>query len=168
MSIYKLLSVALIATFLPACTARLIVKDKDGNETHGVPFRAPVMYVFSGEFTKHSEGENCAPTPFSDTHALPLGDLYYATVKTGELAGSEFTIEFTEQGTLKKISLNSDTTVDDVTSGIAVLLDKASPLLAPTPTSSEALEKNLILPCDTGKEIKRVEAFEDFMKRLAP
>ena len=181
MSIYKLLSVALMAAFLSACTASLIVKKSNTNgnesEVHGIPFRVPTPYVFSGKYTKHSKfGENCTPTPFYEVLALPLGDLYYANVKTGELAGSEFTIEFTEQGTLKRISLNSDTTVDDVASGVASLVGAALPFLSPVPAppadsdsrEPKEADANFTSPppsCNAGKVVHCVETFEAFMER---
>ena len=172
MRIYKLLSVALMATFLSSCTASLIVKDKKdrderGNDVvPGVPFRVPTVYIFSGVLTKHSQGVECdIETPFYETHVLPGSELYYANVKTGGLAKSEFAIELTDQGTLKKISLNSDTTVDDVASGVASLLDKAGPLLVPPPTPSEITKSAKPPSCDTGKVVHCVETFKDFMDR---
>ena len=183
MCIYRLLPVVLMMMFLSACTANLKVKKGNTNgsesEVHGIPFRVPTPYVFSGKYTKHSKfGENCTHTPFYEVLALPLGDLYYANVKTGELAGSEFTIEFTEQGTLKKISLNSDTTVDDVASGVASLVGAALPFLSPVPTPPAALDSeegekfqdngtppSPLPSCDTGKVVHCVETFEAFMER---
>ena len=165
MSVSKLFSVALMATFLSACTANLKVVKAEGSVTPtGVPFRMPVVYVFSGVLTQHSQGAICNErTPFYETRVLP-GELYYANVETEDLAKSEFVIELTDQGTLKKISLNSDTTVDDIASGVANLLDKALPLLAPPSPPAPEAKFHKLPACDAGKEVKHVETFENFRK----
>ena len=168
MSIYKLLSVALMIAFLSGCTASLTVKKDNGNENrgdvHGPPFRVPAVYVFSGVLTKHSTGAECdQTTPFYETHVLPSSELYYANVKTGALAKSEFAIELTDQGTLKRISLNSDTTVDDVASGTAKLLSTAIPLI-PSSKSTKKVTSKGKLACNTGKVLKRARLFEKFVQ----
>lgn len=167
MSKFKLFSIAFIAMFFTACAASLEIFDSSKNKVDGVPFRAPALYVFSGKFTKHSEvGNGCEKIGFSDIHSLPLGDLYYANVKTASLAKSEFSIEFTEQGALKRIVLNSDTTIDDVASGVTKLLSITSPI------ADGVLEKNFRadaqLPCDTGKVVDSMKTFEEFKRDLSP
>ncbi len=164
MSKFKLFSIAFIAMFLTACAASLEIFDSSKNKVDGVPFRAPALYVFSGNFTMHSEGKECLPTSFSDIHSLPLGALYYANVKTAPLAKSEFSIEFTEQGALKRIALNSDTTIDDVASGVTKLLSITSPIVGDGgPKQKSAPFK---IPCDTGKVVKSIKTFEEFKEDL--
>lgn len=168
MSIPKLLSIAFIAMFLTACAASLEIFDSSNNSVKGVPFRAPALYVFSGDFTMYSkdtkdpnEEKNCVDAPFFEIHSLPLGEQYYANVETALLAKSEFSIQFAEQGTLKEIALNSDTTVDDVASGVTKLLSITSPIPGGGSMKSH-LFQNRKPPCDTGKIVKVVQTFEDF------
>ena len=110
----------------------------------------------------HSAGINCdKKTPLSKFTTLPVGDLYYAHVKTGSLTGSDFSISFHEHGTLQQITLNSKAGLAETLEEIASLIGQGAPVQPPPFTTKAGLP-----PCDTGEVIKHMALLSEWLKKI--
>lgn len=147
---------------LSACTANLAIYDSNQKEIKGVPFNAPVAYVIEGNLVKLKKGGKCDPKPFVKFESLPLGKQYFAQVKTGIFADSEFSISFGDKGGLKQITLNSDANFPKTLDSITKFVSEALPTLADSTITY--LEKEPALPtCDTGEKITKMTLFSEWL-----
>ena len=114
--------IATAAVMLSGCSTSLKVWDENRTAVDGVPVRISQTYEVKGMLTGHSKvGKNCDPTPFYRTMSLPTGRLYYVNIEPGSLAENAFDVQFTDQGSLKSVSLNSKPAPKEAVEGVVGL-----------------------------------------------
>jgi hypothetical protein len=119
------------AVLLAGCASDLeIYADRAGTAVPvvGVPFHTPELYVRQGIYTKASKGGDCDKAPFVETEALPLGPLYYASVKPAQFAKTGFAMKFNDKGSLGEISLNTEPSSGDLLKNAGELVKAVAPL----------------------------------------
>ena len=118
---YILLISALI--MFTACSSDLIVAEKlddikDGDKKlGGIPFSVPALrkvrttttYKPGGSEEDQDYKADCNISKVEESYqTFPLGKTYFASFDSASLGKSEFSIQFTETGLLKSVTLNSD------------------------------------------------------------
>jgi hypothetical protein len=99
---------------MAGCGSRLVVSDN----TNGLPVPEPVLMkvitTTSYEVSPTAKDPTNAPALCArkvrkeDFKYMPLGKVRYVNFQRGWLTKSEFKVEYTDAGTLKSVSLNSD------------------------------------------------------------
>ena len=172
---WKVQALLAIVVLVSGCTAELQVFDDEENTIDGVPFRAPVLYVMQGDYTKHKKlGSNCEHNPFTKFVSLPLGEQYFLTADPGPLSGSEFSVTFTNNGLLKHISLNSESTFSETLDSITKLVSEGFPILGVDARPSGQAEPAAIAgvtngakpACDTGEKTSSMTLLEHWLESL--
>lgn len=150
-----------VAALLGGCASDLeIFADPSGaSPVAGVPFHVPELYVREGVYTKASKGGDCDKAPFVETEALPLGPLYYASVKPAQFAKTGFAMKFNDKGTLSEVTLNTEPSSVDALKNAGELVKAVTPLLGvtvagPAPSTLPA--------CDTGPANVKYTRFADW------
>lgn len=142
-----------LMVLLSGCASKLAVYDDKGNPMKGVPVRSPLLVEITTETSyeidpKISASDSryetikrlCAPTTKSTSSFLPLGTLSYITFEPAALGKSEFKLEFSDSGSLKTLSLNSDPAA--ATESVSKLLGTILPYVAaPKPTEKALAEE---------------------------
>lgn len=150
---------------LTGCASELIASRVDGTKLPGVPVGSPKLVeitsttsykpVKKGQFTEY-----CTPEVNSEIQFLPLGEVTYLNMDPASIAKGEFTLEFSDNGNIKKVSLNSDagSGVDSVNTLASTLLPfLATPKTADAPAATASVG-GLAAPAagspSTAKELK--------------
>jgi hypothetical protein len=86
----------------------------------------------------------CKQETIQEFVALPLGDAYTVSIDNGTLwfGSNAFSMACTDQGLLKKISLNSDPRLDDTISATASLVKEVAAIaaIAAAPTTAALVD----------------------------
>lgn len=142
------------------CASHLDISElRDGQvvPVAGVPFHAPELYVREGVYKKLAKGGACSPTSFVETETLPLGPLYYASVRPAQFAKTGFSIKFNDKGAVSEIALNTEPSAGDALKNAGDFVTAVSPLLgvaAAAPSIGSA--------CDAGAEEIKYTRFADW------
>jgi len=163
MRILLLLTTLLI---LAGCASKLVTSREDGTRIPGIPVGTPKLVkltsVTSFKPVKEGQFEEYCNTPEvnSTIQFLPLGEVTYLNMDPAAIAKGEFSLEFSDSGNIKKVSLNSDASsgVDSVNTLASTLL----PFIAtpkPTGTSVAAAPNSVTASSaaasSTAKELKQ-------------
>lgn len=98
---------------LTGCASKLKVYDEKSNEAKGVPINVPqLVEITSTTSYKVAKGSErfkglCTSETSSVLELLPLGERYYVAFDPASLGDGEFSVEFTDKGLVKSITLNS-------------------------------------------------------------
>jgi hypothetical protein len=158
---YSCLLIISAAALLAGCASDLeIFADKDGLMP-GVPFHTPELYVRHGVYTKASKGGACdQKTPFVEVEALPLGPLYYASIKPAQFAKTGFVMKFNDKGSLSEITLNTEPSSGEALKSAGELIKAVTPILGVGAPGGEPAGS---LPaCDTGPVGVEYTRFSDW------
>lgn len=140
----RLLASLLIIISLTGCASKLEVYDSSKNKAKGVPVHIPqlvqVTTVTKYKVAKGSEKykDLCTPETITSFDLMPLGERYYITFDPASLGDGEFSIEFTDKGLLKSVTLNSKASAgaEQANSLLSTVLPyAASPKPIPAPMS---------------------------------
>ncbi|MEH6544577.1 MAG: hypothetical protein V7721_11625 [Porticoccaceae bacterium] len=142
--------------FIVSCASDLKIYDSAQNEIKGVPFNMPqlveIASVTKYKVAKGSEKFKALCTPEENTKLefMPLGKQYYVNFDAAELGDGEFSVEYTDKGLLKSITLNSKASAGAEQAN--ALLSTILPFIkAPKVTPSE---KSLIGADDIAEKLK--------------
>lgn len=150
---WSLQLLVVLMALLSGCASKLAVFDGHGNPMKGVPVRSPLLveittetsYEIDPKIPASDRGYEtikklCAPTTNSTTSFLPLGTLTYVNFEPASFGKSEFKLEFSDSGSLKTLSLNSDPAA--TTESVSRLLGAVLPYVAaPKPTEKALAEE---------------------------
>ena len=137
---------------LSGCSGQLKVFDSDQKEVAGLPFRAVEVYRKEGIRTAHNKGGNCTPIQFSHLVSLPTGAQYFVNASSAELAKTEFTIKYTEAGTLSEVTLNSEPAAAEPIKAVNELAKTLLPVAGLAAASPVVAAAGAPAPaCDTGE-----------------
>lgn len=144
------------------CTADLGVYRADGTKVKGYPVSIPVTYVLTGQFTRHKKlGAKCTPTPFpAKFQTLGTGETYFVDPETGPLANSEFALQFSKDGVVTAVTLNSESNLPETLDSTANLIGSIAELASPAPAIAVTGDA---VACDTGEDVKRVQTLPEFV-----
>lgn len=152
--------IVLAACGLAACSSNFEVsKLSPSDRVTGVPFRVAVPYLAKGMLMEHTSKkvETCTPTPFTKVIMLPGPDLYQVRFDPSALGKGEFDVELTPDGTLKKVSVNSDSRAAE---NLKALTDTLTGVLQAAKISSGARTPSpKAPPCNSGEVIQDIEPF---------
>jgi len=125
----------------------LQVYDRDQKAIAGLPFRAGEVYLKTGIRDKHSKGEKCEETAFSETLSLPTGEQYFVSASTAELAKTSFTVKYTAAGGLQEVVFNSEPQAAETIKAVTEAVKVAASLGGIGPASAGGAP-----PCDAGEK----------------
>src|SRR5687768_5254648 len=96
------------------CASSLKTFNSESQPTVGIPISTPVLVKITSR-TKFKPGPNgekfaayCMDEEDSEYKMLPLGERGYINFEAAQFGKSEFKVEFSDAGSLKVVSLNSD------------------------------------------------------------
>ncbi len=103
---------------LYGCASDFAVYDNAEQEIVGFPVRTPVLVAITQQTgyevvagAEHAEfAKYCTPRISSSHGVLPLGDVHYVSFDAAALGKGEFSLDFYDSGTLRSLSVNSDST----------------------------------------------------------
>lgn len=151
----KIISAIFLSFLLGGCAGQLQIFDSDGKSSPGVPFHTAEVYVKKGQHNKHSEkGDNCEPADFVTTVSIATGPLYYAQVKTAQLAKTAFHIKYGDNGAVSEIGLDSEPSGAETLRATGELLGTILPFAGLSAVASKNLQsmENVSRPaCDAGE-----------------
>ena len=144
----KRVSLTIAVALLCGCASDINVLSDKGDKLPGVPIHSPILAEVSMRTTysvrsgkEHEEfAKFCSEqqTLKVSTAVLPLGRVRYVDFEPASLGKSEFSLEFTDNGVVKKVTVNSDATagVDSVTGFLEKVLPfYKEPAAAPAETT---------------------------------
>ena len=160
---------------LAGCASEFNVYDANKTEIVGFPVATPVLVKITKktnfkviEGSEHVDFARYCTPQVSSTHGfLPLGEVVYVSFDPAELGKGEFALEFSDSGSLKKLSINSDASagVDSVTGFLEKVLPfykapEAEAEATPGATSddSEALRKKHCI--NQGTTVESIERLD--------
>ena len=142
-----LVAMAGFAVLASGCASSLKTFGGDGKPSVGIPIGTPVLVKITAETTfkgtanapENEVAKYCLSEKNEELKFMALGERSYIEFIPAPLGKGEFTIEFNDEGVLKKVTLNSDATagVDKVNSLLGTVLPY---LAAPKPTAAATLE----------------------------
>lgn len=110
----RAIAVAPLLLILANCASSLQTYDGAQAPSRGIPVRAPVLVdiertttfeLVSGE---SSMAKYCTAESMVTVEFLPIGDLYFVTIDPAAFGKSDFSLELTDAGALKKVTMGSD------------------------------------------------------------
>lgn len=133
-----------IASLSAGCASSFKTYDSQKQPSVGIPIATPVLVKITEQTNYEVDQKNkeyeayCTSEKNSKYEFLPLGERSYIAFTPAALGKGEFKIEFNDAGTLKSVSLNSDSTAgaDKVNSLLGTVLPY---LAAPKPTAKVTL-----------------------------
>jgi hypothetical protein len=155
---------------LTACAADLGVYDSNEKKVPGVPVNTPIVYVISGDFTafkkKNTKCQQVAAPP--SFQSLPVGDRYFIDPEPGFFYDAEFKVDFSDNGSLKSVVLNSETNLPKTIDAITNLLEKGLPAVgfAPAVADTADVRRGDQPACDTGLKVTKIERLQDYIRRI--
>jgi len=160
----SLMATAMVAE-LAGCAGHLKVYDENQIEIKGVPFRSAEVFIKSGEYSKHSQGGFCAPSPFSETVPLPTGKLYFVTAESAQFAKTGFHIKFSDNGSVAEIGLDSEPAAADTLNAANDIIKSLAPTVGIAATAGvAALTAPPQKACDTGESNIKFTKFDDYIR----
>jgi hypothetical protein len=156
--------VSLLAGSL-ACSGDLLVSHDRSKAANRIPIRKTETFVSLTNTQAWNEAERvCETRATAEIIYLPGSGEYYIGVDTGPLAKTSFSLEMTEAGTLKRVTLDSDPQVDETILAAAELakaLASATGKVPPPPPEKDLPpEESRILQaredCKTHIDVKLV------------
>lgn len=160
-------SIPVICIFTVACSGNFEVFDAKGGAVDGMPFRASMLFIQHGEYTKHSKLPDCVATSFLKPVAMPTGAQYFVEMKSAPLAKTAFAVEYSPTGALSKFSMNSEPAGADViekATASAIDLAQAAgfvPGVAAPPTDKTTVDSGPKGPaCNSGPKNVKYEKFQ--------
>ena len=151
----------LAAASLSGCASKLeVFADSQGTAVPvaGVPFHSPELYVREGTFTQLKKGGDCAPSPFVETEALPLGPLYYANVNPAQFAKTGFAMKFNDNGAVSEVTLNTEPSSMEALKSASEFVKTVAPLVG----VGAAPLTGTLPACDTGVKSVKYTRFADW------
>ena len=144
-----------VAVLVSGCASSLKTFDSNKKESVGIPIATPVLVKITEKTTYEVDPNNskfksyCTPDVNTKYQFMALGERSYLAFKPAFLGKGEFKVEFTDSGTLKAVSLNSDATAG--ADKVGDLLGTVLPFIAaPKPT----VEIKTVAPEDTAQKTK--------------
>lgn len=118
-----------ITLFLIGCGSKLQIYNvdpKQPNQYQGIRVHEAVNYVV----TKKIKTEKCPERTEDSIVALAVGAPYDINVEPGLFAKSEFSVQFSDSGALKQVTLNSTPQVAETINAVANLAEKVGKIAA--------------------------------------
>jgi hypothetical protein len=119
-----------IALILVGCGSKLKIYNvdpKQPDQYQGIRVHEAVSYVV----TKKIKTEKCPERTEESIVHLPVGAPYDINVEPGWFAKSEFSVQFSDSGALKQVTLNSTPQVAETINAVANLAEKVGKIAAP-------------------------------------
>jgi len=110
----KLPAVIVVVIAISGCASTLRTFDAQQQPSSGIPFRSPVLVdvermttfqLVSGQTTL---ARYCTPESTVTVEFLPIGELHFATLQSAAFGKADFSVELTDAGALKKLTIGSD------------------------------------------------------------
>jgi hypothetical protein len=152
------LAVLVSLPLLMGCASTLRTYTSSEQSMKGIPVHAPVLVEIERTTRYQLVSDNaelarfCTPETVVTLEFLPIGERYYVSFDPATFGKGEFSMEFTDGGALKKISLGSDPGTSAATEAATGMLATVLPFIA---MPKEAPESVTILEEDpTTRQLK--------------
>ena len=138
-------AIVLLIPVLSGCASSLQTYDGAKVASKGIPIRAPALVeiervttfeLVSGpaEMVKY-----CTPETMVSVEFLPIGDLYFVKVDPAAFGKSDFSLELTDAGALKKVTLGSDPGTSAAVEAATGLVSTVLPFVAAPKEAPDAV-----------------------------
>lgn len=128
--------IGLVLFVCTGCASHLQTFDSQDRLAKGIPVRTPALVeverVTSYQLvtTESAMARYCTPDTAVTLEFLPIGEQYYLSIDPAALGKSEFSVEISDAGALKKVTLGSDpgtaTAVEAATGLVSAVLPFAA------------------------------------------